>query len=239
MLQIIQVRNDLLSKLGVEDPALATPLMLQDVVIAINGAMQMLQTAGQDFFTRQQVTVTLTAGTSFYTLTDVQNVIGPIRWNDEKPLMALESRGELDQFARIFYDENAYGVGTPGSPEAYWVESVRNNSSSGNIDQINIWLAPQPPAPAGTMTVEVTNAAVSYVVADLSSTVNLPVAQGYTESIFLPIARMYITRSSQFSRPDILPGLTADYNQAMATLGFKGGFPNAKNPDAPEREVEA
>lgn len=240
MLQIVQVRNDLLGILGIRDVAEADvdALTLQDVVIAINGAMQLLQTAGEEFFTRQQVEISLSAGTSFYTLTGVQNVLGPVRWNNTKPLTALESRGQLDQWNRIFRGGDAYGTGDPGDPESYWVESVRNNSSSGNIDQINIWLAPLPASPAGTLVIEGVKLAVAYVVGDLTSTVNLPVPQGYTESVFLPIARMFITRSSQFSRPDILEGITTDYERAMETLGFKGGFPNAVDPNAPQREVK-
>lgn len=238
MLQIVQVRDDLISKLGYESVAAVPATGLQDVVIAINGAMQMLQTAGQDFFTRQTLTVALTVGTTFYTLPgSVQSVLGPIRWNNLKPLRALESRGQLDQYQRIFGDNTSYGVGT-GDPEAYWVENVRNSSSAGDINQINIYLAPQPGSPAGSMTVEIVNDAVAYVVGDLTSTVILPVAQAYTESVFLPIARMLICRSYLFSRPDILEGLTADYQNAMATLAAKGGFPNATIP-APKREVQA
>jgi hypothetical protein len=239
MLQISQVRDDLLSKLGIEDSTLATPLMLQDVVIAINGAMQMLQTAGQDFFTRQYLTVPLSAGTSFYTLPGaVQAVLGPIRWNNTKPLIALGSRGQLDQFDRMFLDSTNYGTSDAAEPVAYWVENVRNSSSSGDINQINIWLAPRPQSPSGFISVEVVNDAVAYLVGDLSSSVVLPVAQSYTESVFLPIARMLITRSSQFSRPDILAGLTTDYELAMKTLADAGGFPNAVQ-EAPPREVDA
>lgn len=238
MLQIAQVRNDLLSKLGIEDYTLATPLTLQDVVVAINGAMQMLQTAGQDFFTRQYLTVSLAAGTSFYTLPgNVQAVIGPIRWNNTKPLQALESRGQLDQFDRVYLGSAAYGT-SDADPIAYWVENVRNSSSTGDINQINIWLAPRPNSPAGTLTVEVVNDAVAYLVGDLGSTVVLPVAQNYTESVFLPIARMLVTRSSQFSRPDLLAQLTTDYQVAMKTLADVGGFPNAVQ-ESPKREVEA
>lgn len=239
MLTIAQVRDDLLSKLGIEDYTAAPPLGMQDVVIAINGAMQMLQAAGQDFFTRQYTSVTLVAGSTFYTLPgSVQAVLGPIRWGT-KPLRALGSRGELDQYTRIFGGGSAYGVGTAAEPEAYWVENVRNQSSQGEINQINIWIAPVPTPTPGSLQVEVVNDAVAYAVGDLvPGTAVLPVAQNYTESIFLPLARMLITRSYLFSRPDILEGITNDYNNAMATLAAKGGFPNAVQP-APPREVDA
>ncbi len=237
-LSIVQARNDLLSKLGFEDASLAPALALQDVVIAINGAMQTLQTAGQDYFTRERVTLTLAAGTAIYNIpTSLQSVLGPVRWNDSKPLRALESRGELDQFSRIFLGGAAYGGGPNGDPEAYWVQYLKTGSIA-DICGITIILAPAPAAPAGTLLIEAVNEAVSYVVADLSSTQILPVAQNYTESIFLPIARMLVTRSSQFSRPDLLEQLTADAVRAFERLGVSGGFPNVEQPGMP-RKVEA
>ncbi len=239
-LTIKQTRDDLLSKLGIEDATTASALALQDVVIAINGAMQMLQTAGQDFFTREFQTITLLAGTTFYTISNVQAILGPVRWNDSKPLRELESRGEIDQFSRIFMGGTAYGTGTPAEPEACFFEAVRNSNSSsaGDITQFNLFLAPIPTALApGTLTMEVVNDAVNYAVGDLSSTVVLPVAQSYTETVFLPIARMLITRSHLFSRPDILEGLTTDYNTAMARLATVGGFPDAVQPE-PDRKTK-
>lgn len=238
MLTIVQTRNDLLSKLGIEDASLAEPLVLQDVVIAINGAMQILQTAGEDYFTRQFLDIPLIAGTTFYTLQNTQSVIGPIRWNNSKPLRALDSQGQFDQFSRIYNDGTGYGAGTTGEPEAYWIETGRNQLSEGNICEVRIYIAPCSPTPSGSLTVEAIRGAVAYNVGNLADTTVVPVAQNYTESIFLPIARMLITRSSQFSRPDILKQLETDYNWAMETLGFKGGFPNAVQP-VPERQVNA
>lgn len=236
-LTVIQARNDLLSKCGITDAAEADASMLQDVVVALNFAMQVLQTAGQDYFTRETVTITLSAGTATYTIpTSTQAVLGPVRWNNLKPLRALESQGELDQFARTFLGESGYGAGTDGDPIAYWVRFLRSGNT-GEIVNVTIILAPAPAAPAGTMVAEVINDAVSYVVADLTSTAVLPVAQNYTESIFLPLARMAITRSSQFSRPDLLEQLTQDGKTAMARLGFGGGFPNEEQP-APPRKTQ-
>ncbi len=236
-LTIIQVRNDLLSKCGIEDAALASSSVLQDVAVAMNGAMQMLQTAGQDYFTREIVILTLATGTAIYNVpASMQSVIGPVRWNDVKPLRALVSEGELDQFARIFRGLNEYGVGPNGDPIAYFVKYLRT-SNPGDICGITIRLAPAPAAPPGTLVAEIVNDAVSYTVADLALTTPVPVAQNYTESIFLPIARMLITRSSQFSRPDLLAQLQADGERAMAVLGVSGGFPNVEQP-GPDRKVE-
>ncbi len=236
-MQIVQVRNDLLSKLGIEDATTAPALVLQDVVLAINGAMQTLQMAGQDYFTREHITLALGAGTALYTIArTIQAVIGPVRWNDEVPLRALLSRGELDQFGRIFLGETTFGMPT-GDPIAYWIENLRQGTT-GDIDQINIYLAPIPESPAGELNFDVINDAPTYAVADLTSTAELPVAQNYCESLFLPLARLLMTRSYQFSRPDILAGIQADAQVAMQTLGYGGGFPNAEQP-GPMRKVSA
>lgn len=237
-LQVVQARNDLLSKLGITDAAVASALTLQDVVIALNGALQMLQTAGQDYFIREELTLTLAAGTATYNVpANLQAVLGPVRWNNLKPLRGLTSEGEFDQFSRIFLGGTSYGGGANAEPIAYFVRYLRV-PPGGDICGITIRLAPAPSAPAGTLVAEVVYDAPSYVVADLSSTAYLPVAQGYAESILLPIARMLITRSAQFSRPELFEQLQGDGMRAMAMLGVSGGFPNVEQP-APPRKTEA
>ena len=232
-LQIVQARNDLLSKLGIEDAAEADALTLQDVVIALNGAGQMLQTAGQDYFTREEIVVDIYAGTSIYPINrNVQAVLGPVRLDNEKPLEALESQGQYDQYDRIFKGGDSYGPGV-GEPEAYWPKYLKEGDT-GDICDVQLYVAPTPITPA-SLTIEVVNDWEELVVADLDDTTELPVAQNYTESIFLPIARMLVTRSSQFSRPDLLKQLESDASVAMQRLGVSGGFPNEEQPRPPRR----
>ena len=231
-MQIIQVRNDLLSKLGIEDATLAGALVLQDVVVAINASGQLLQTAGQDYFTRELLDIGIYAGTSIYQINrSIQSILGPVRLGT-KPLFGLESQGQYDQFDRIFNDGAGYGPGS-GEPQAYWPKYLKNGTA-GDICDIEMYFAPTPTVPA-TVTIEVVKDWVELVVADLDSTAELPVAQDYTESIFLPLARMLITRSSQFSRPDLLAQLTSDAQSAMQRLGLSGGFPNQETPAPPRR----
>lgn len=232
-LQVVQARDDLLSKLGIENAALAPALALQDCVVAINGALQMLQTAGQHYFTQETLTITLAAGTASYVLNrDVQAIVGQARLDDTIPLRALESRGELDQFDRIFLGQITYGAAA-GTPIAYFPEFIRDGVS-GDIVKSTIHVAPVPNA-AGTLVMKVIHDAPAYVVNDLSDTEEIPVAQNYTESIFLPIARMLMTVSSQFSRPDLKEQLMEDGTRAMATIGLSGGFPNVDAPQPPRK----
>jgi hypothetical protein len=234
-LQVVQVRNDLLGKLGIEDPTTAPAIALDDCVIALNAAMQILQTAGEDYFTRQTLSQNISAGTASYMIAQsVQAILGPIRLAST-PLMALESQGQYDQYARIFGGATAFGQGS-GTPKAYHVQNLRNGTI-GDINRIFIWLAPIPDA-FGILSIDVVNDAPGYVVADLSSTAVVPIAQSYTESILLPIARFFITRSTLFSRQELLKPLTADYQEAMRRLGLSGGFPNVDQ-QLPRREVKA
>lgn len=237
MLTIQAAANDLLSKLGIEgtDPTAAPVLAQQDVIIALNTAGQMLQRAGEDFFTRQKLSISINAGTAAYAITQqVQNVLGPVRLNDQVPLAALLSRGELDQFDRIFLGLSDYGAG-PGTPIAYWIESLNNGQSAADIEQYNLWLAPVPNA-AAFVVLEVVDIFPTITGANIGSLSLLPVAHNYAESVFLPIARLFITRSSQFSRADILKGITDDATTALQQLGSAGGFPDIV-PAIPERRV--
>lgn len=239
-LTIKQARDDLLSKLGVEDSSLATSLMLQDVTISINGALQTLQAAGQDYFTRETATGTFTAGSTSITLAAAtQAVLGPVIItsgpNAGQQLTALQSTGEADQYARVYGDSTSF---TPpaGEPVAYWIDNLRN----GNVGKINqIKIRPLPvPTISRNFQIDLVDDCPNYVVADISaSTSALPVAQNYTESIFLPIARLNITRSSQFSRPELLAQITADAEVALARLGRSGGFPTEDIP-APPRNTK-
>lgn len=236
MLTIQAAANDLLSKLGIEgtDPTVAPALAQQDVIIALNTAGQMLQRAGEDYFTRQTISVGLTAGTAAYFLSQqIQAVIGPVRWLGTMPLAALLSRGELDRFDQIFNGAAGFGAAT-GTPIAYWVESLNDGATLGDIEQYTLWVVP-PPSISGNVTLDVIDIFPNITSALLGSSQFLPVAHNYAETIFLPIARLFITRSSQFSRSDLLKSIQDDAAVAMEQLGSAGGFPDVVRPQIPER----
>lgn len=237
MMTINQTRDDLLSKLSIPDASKADVQALNDCWQSMNAALQVLQTAGEYYFTRTKLGCPFSAGTAIFMLPqNVQSIIGPGRWNDVIPLRALVSRGEYDSFNRIYLGTATYGVST-GVPMAYFVEDVRSGNV-GDIVQTNVYLCPIP-ALAGTLFIDIIPDTPMYTLADFTvGTALIPVAQNYTESVFLPIARMFITRSAYFSRPDIVPSLTADYERAMTHLISVGGFPDIGHPN-PERVTDA
>lgn len=237
MLTINLCRDDLLSKLGIPDASVAPVQALNDCWQSMNYALQVLQTAGEYYFTRQKLACAFSAGTAVFSLPQtIQSIIGPGRWNDTIPLRAIVSRGEYDQFDRIFLGSASFGVNS-GVPMAYFVEDVRVGNV-GDVVQTNIYLCPRP-ALAGTLYIDVIPDTIAYGLADFNpGTALIPVAQNYTESVFLPIARWNITRSAYFSRPDIQPSLKDDYDRAMAHLISVGGFPDIGHPD-PARVTDA
>jgi hypothetical protein len=223
-LRKVDVRDDLLRKLGIESSGSASASMLADVLEAMNHAQQMLWMAGPGYFTRSQLALTLVNGTSAYTLADtVQSVLGPLRLPSGRTLRALESRAELDNFGLLYLGQTSVTV-TAGTPLAYFVETL---FQAGNDPvQIKIHVVPAPDSgAAGTATLDgVTECTRFADAADIAGTDVLPVAQQYSESLFLPIARKALTRSTYFSATQLREQIEADYAEAMALLARAGGY---------------
>jgi hypothetical protein len=139
-LQVVQVRNDLLGKLGIVDPTAAPTIALEDCVIALNGAMQMLQTAGEDYFTRQTLSQNISAGTASYMLAqNIQAVLGPIRLAIETAICSRESRAvrPVRKDLRRWILVRRWIRHTA----AYFVQNLRSGTI-GDINRVFIWLAP-------------------------------------------------------------------------------------------------
>lgn len=225
-------RDDLLRKLGIEDAAQASAAQLADVALAINWALQTLFSAGEDFFTRSKLSVAFSAGIAAVELpSTVQEVLGPVRLPTGVPLRMLSSRGELDAFGVLFLGQESWTV-AQSLPQAYWVESLRA-SSGADLAKIVLNIVPAPSSSI-TLTVEGVEECANIAVAGLGATDALAVPHQYAESIFLPLARQAITRSTSFSRAELRREIQADFERAMATLGAKGGFPPEKQPETRE-----
>lgn len=234
----VNVRDDLLRKLGIESAGSASASMLADVLAAMNYAQQVLWVAGPDYFTRSKIDLVLVNGTSEYTAADtVQSIVGPLRLPSGRTLRALESRAELDNFGLLYLGQTSPTV-TAGTPLAYFIESL--NQAGNDPVQIKIHVVPAPDATsAGTAKLDgVTECTRFADTTEIAGTAVLPVAQQYSESLFLPIARKAISRSTYFSAVDLQGKIDADYEEALALLRKAGGFPPVAG-RREEREVEA
>lgn len=214
------LRDDLLRKLGytaVSAPASA----LADVATALNWALQTMWQAGEAWFLRETLSLTLSVGTASYAMpSSVRSVLGPIRGRTGKPLRRLEARGEVEEFGRIYLGQYTRTVAS-GDPQAYYIEHGRA-SSGADGHAITVHLVPAPSSGAVTdhspLAVEGVSECPSYSSGDLSSSAVVPVADQFSESILLPLARLAITRSELFSRPETLSRIEADAEQAMRAL---------------------
>lgn len=243
-LTIAQTRDDLLRKLGFMDAGTAPTEALQDVAQAINWAMQTLWRAGTNYFTKEVATVALVSGQRAYTLDqNIQSVLGQVITAGGKTLGRLSSSSEVEDFAMIYLGSSTRDQ-TNGAPVAYHIENRRNAGT--DLHETVLFVVPPPNAAAVTshspLSFDAIRECTSYAVADLSATTAIPVADGYAETVFLPLARLQITRSHLFSKDELIKSIEADAAQAMQTLGLadpdselkREGARNASSKDSAE-----
>ena len=235
-LRKVDVRDDLLRKLGFETAGSASAFVLADVLAAMNYAQQTLWMAGPDYFTASQISLTLVDGTSNYVLSDtVQSVLGPLRLPSGRTLRALGSLSEFNNFGMLYLGQATPTV-AKGTPLAYFVDSLNTTGDDPVRIEVNIVPAPDAGA-AGAATLDGVTQCTSYVEADLSAVAVLPIAHQYTETLFLPLARNAIMRSTYFSAKDLAQQIEADFQEAIAMLRKAGGY--APIEGKPKKEVES
>lgn len=232
MLTVRQIFDDLLGTLGVENPDTSPATLRASVLGYITAGLQLMQLAGEDFYCREPVSVSLTTGESPYTLDkSVQKVLFPARLSTGATLKALTSRTQLDDFGPLFLGQVSRTVPN-GTPAACFVEALRETASDKLADSSAILLHVVPkPSGAMTLTVDAIKEPPAYTAADLCGTSPVPpVPHKYHESILLPICRMNATVNPHFARhKDKLPQIQADYLRALALLGLAD--PRKPKPD--------
>lgn len=220
------IRDDVLRRVWIERPADAVPdFVLADVATAINQALQTLWTLPrEDWFRRQEIEVSLVAGTNRYALpSTIQNVLGVTRANGSE-LRPVQSRSDIDNYAKRFTGATTEANGTPA---AFWIERLASGGSSDSAAAY-LWLAPTPSATA-TLTMEVSSEAPNYTVAQLDDAVNtIPMPHAYVESLLLPVARFFATRCHWFNGDP--GGLKTDAEAAFARIGATAPWANPEKP---------
>ena len=219
MLTLPALYADALAVVGLYDPAKAPAFMRDRALADINGALQLMQLAGEDFYSREEIPVTIPEGIFSVALPGaVQRVLEPIRTSTGRHLIRLETRSQFQDFASLFY-----GVTSdldPGPPIAYFVEGTR---TTGN-DPVSLRLYVVPtPEESTPLTVPVVQEPPVYAVADVSNTsIVPPVPHKYHETILRPLVRYSMATSSFYSESDAgrLPDLRADYQRALSLLGM-------------------
>ena len=229
MLTKLQLRDDLLLKLGREVPASATTAELADVVRAVNGALQMLWLAGAQYFLRHAVSVPLVADQAVYTLAaTLQDVRGPVRAVNGTVLRQFNSRVELEDYALEVLGASTRTVAS-GTPWGCLLEheSVANPSVAADTHAMSLRVIPAPNAAAvaamSPLVIDGVAECPTYTEANLAAGGTLPVPDGYAEAFLLPLARAEICRSSLFSRAELVPLFEADAAAVRARLFRREG----------------
>lgn len=218
MLTLPALYADALAVVGLYDPAKAPAFMRDRALADINGALQLMQLAGEDFYSREEITVTIPADAISVNLpATVQRVLEPVRMNS-RPLIKLETRSQFHDFGALYFGTIA--TLDPAPPVAYFVEGTR---TTGN-DPVSLRLYVVPtPEESTPLTVPVVQEPPVYAVADVSnSTIIPPVPHKYHETILRPLVRYSMATSSFYSESDAgrLPDLRADYQRALSLLGM-------------------
>lgn len=216
-LTVAQIVADLRNKLGVASGADA------DCIGALNWALQTLAKAGADYFRREAIEVTLIAAQSAYVLAaSVQEVLGPVTTEGRRLLRALSDYSEVETFGTVYLGQQDAELAN-GAPLAFHVRSTR--ADAGDAHAVTLYVVPAPDAAAVTahspLKVDGVKTCPRYAEADVESTTVVPVADGYCESLLLPLARLHITRSHLFSDFDNLPRIQEDAALAMRTIGIE------------------
>jgi hypothetical protein len=218
MLTLSALYADALAVVGLYNPA-GAPVFMRDRALAdINGALQLMQLAGEDFYSREELSITIPANTASVALPSaVQRVLEPVRMNN-RPLIRLETRSQFQDFGALYF--GTLTTLDPAPPVAYFIEGTRTAGS--DPVALRFYVVPTPDASVA-LTVPVVQEPPTYVVADLANTAIVPpVPHKYHESILRPLVRFGMATSSFYSESDAgrLPDLRADYQRALSLLGM-------------------
>ena len=205
--------------LGIQNPDVSPPTARAHVLNDIKAALQLMQLSGDDFFSRTEATLRITAGTAMYELeSGMQTILEPVRLSGGQSLIELRSRSQLDNFGPLFLGSN--DAVSAGTPLAYFVEPL----ASGDADTPTLRMHITPtPAENDTITLNVIEEAPTYTTDDLLDDADTvpPVPHKYHESILLPLVRKNVTACDLFVRNAAkLPAIDADYQRALTMLGL-------------------
>jgi hypothetical protein len=185
----------------------------------INGALQLMQLAGEDFYSREETTITIPAGSISVALdAAIQRVLDPVTLSTGASLIALATRAQFQDFGALYMGTTA--PLDPGPPIAYFIEGTR--ATGADSVALRLYVAPTPEEPA-TLILPVIKEPPAYTVADVSNaSVIPPVPHKYHETILRPLVRYSMATSSFYSESDAgrLPDLRADYQRALSLLGM-------------------
>jgi hypothetical protein len=200
------IKADLLSKVQIEPGTTAPAAVLTDVLTAINSAAQFMNMAGHPFWATGRETVSL-GSTVTFELDDARAVKKVLRMSNGLPLLRADSLSEVVNF---FYTHFAKADVTVD-----YLATIYHCEQGEDATKLSFTFGP---APLRDQEVEITYAPTftNYTSADLDNAAKSPdVGAGYVETLFLPLARFYISRSQFFNNDSLKASIEADYGMAF------------------------
>ena len=237
---IRQIADDIAQVWGFPDFSAVPDFGKDRIRTEINSAIQQMQDAGEDFYGREDLTITLMAGTSEYELPiSVQSVLEPVTLEDNTMLRKLTSFGQFLQYGSFFRESLSSSV-DDGKPEAYFVDAVKSSDANDSVKTIlHLLPAPSPANASNSAIVAVIKEAGLFTTAQLTAgTSSLPIPHKYVESIFLPLARYNATTCFLFYKKDSEGKYLADYERALKLLGRADPRQYPKPPDSNRQALE-
>jgi hypothetical protein len=221
-----ELRDNISRVLWLESPVSVPSYIWEDVTTAINSSLQLLYQSPDDYFRKEEVQFTFSAGTSELSVgAAYQEVVGPIWIPSEgnRELHQISDRSEFNQFFYRFYgksESDAVSDGVP-SPLCYFVKTRSGSESSGTDSSITAIMVSPAPTTDVAVKVILSKKPPKYSTSDienLNGTEEIAIPGGMTETILLPLARWYAMRSHFFFEKDKIPMFESDAQRAMTSI---------------------
>lgn len=214
-----QIRDDLFRKLDLEQPDNAPAYIRKDAAIAMSWAYQRIWSAPWDFFRKTNLNFSTVGGTNTEVLPqNIVSIVGPVRIQGNAHLTPITNRSDFDHYGTRFLG-NTTLTGGSGTPEAYHL--WRTNQNAGDNVKVELLMTPTPDG-VYTIDYDAATEAPAVSAADLCADpgITIQIPHAYVESLFLPLARLAITRSHYFTTLEKLDMFKADAALALRDLKY-------------------
>jgi hypothetical protein len=231
------IKDDLLRKLYIERPASSPDYVLDDILHAINSAGQLLNSIGFPFWEKKTTELSFSHIIPERVL-DARKVEVVRSKSTGLALQRASSRGQVKQWEAMF--ESAEGN---FNDAGYQIARVFFSEAEvpSTLKQVRLQVGPSPLLEQ-TVKVEYVPVFERYSRADMENeSIRVAVPSDYVETLFLPIARYFGTRSHFFSDKENFGRLQDDYRQAVAMLQAVNpelSMPTPPTPPQPRQRKE-
>lgn len=223
-----EIRDYILRRVWVDDPAAVPARILADIVTAVNASLQLLHLdPAAKFFTQIDVPVTIPGGSNSVALPSTIQTVLAVRLPNDEPLSPVYTLDDIRYYRRRFEGATTE---TAGTPAAFLVETRRNTASGDAVDA-TLFVAPTPSATT-TFTVETRGEAPNYTGAELEDDIAvIGIAHRYVETLFLPVAVYEATRFEWFEGGQSLrESLREAATAALRAQGLASPWPETPYP---------